>query len=94
MVKEAYGVEVNGAHYVCLILYQGHGRLLNTIASVPYAYGILPNNIIPELIGEDPALSRHISAFKLLPSVEDPVLIMLKTPSMNKWKWYNVRSYS
>jgi len=91
MVKEAYGVEANGAHYVCLILYQGHGRTIDTIASVPYAYGILPNNIVPELVGGDAVMQRHISAFKLHSSVEDPVLTMLKTPSVNKWKWYNIK---
>ena len=90
IIKEAFGVEVDGTHYVCIILFRARSRRLATIGSVPHACGILPKSVIPELIvSSDPAQLCHVSVFYVHTMTDDPVLAMLKKPCNNKWKWQN-----
>ena len=90
MVKEAYGVESDGLQFLCLILYVNNGRRMKDIASVLYNNGILPHNVTPEPIpGSDEP--HHISVFRVSAVTNDPVLTMLKKPSLTKWKWFNTK---
>jgi hypothetical protein len=88
MVKEAYGVEVDGFQYVCIVLYMKERRLLGEIAFAPYCF--LPSSVIPELI-RGPDAPRHISVYDTKSVIDDPVLSMLKKPCASKWKWSNSR---
>ena len=90
MIKEAYGVESDGLQFLCLILYVNNGRRMKDIASVLYNNGILPHNVTPEPIpGSDEP--HHISVFRVSAVTNDPVLTMLKKPSLTKWKWFNTK---
>ena len=85
-IKEAYGVEEAGVHYVCVVFFKGHGRLLSSASTLPYAFGLMPCTIVADLI---PGRDYHISRYKAGVSTNDPVLEMLKRPSMNKWFWHS-----
>jgi hypothetical protein len=85
-IKEAYGVEEAGVHYVCVVFFKGHGRLLSSASTLPYAFGLMPCTIAADLI---PGRDYHLTSYKAGVSTDDPVLEMLKRPSMNKWFWHS-----
>jgi len=90
MVKEAYGVEAGGLQYLCLILYRNNGRRMRDIARILYDNGILPHSVTPEPIPNTDG-SHHISVFRVSAVTNDPVVTMLKKPSLYKWKWFNTK---
>jgi hypothetical protein len=85
-IKEAYGVEAAGVHYVCVVFFKGHGRLLSSVSTMPYAFGLMPCTLMADLI---PGRDYHLTTYKAGVSNDDPVLEMLKRPSMNKWFWHS-----
>ena len=85
-IKEAYGVEVGGLHYVGLILFKRAGRQFSFAAPLPYELGLLPCTITAEII---PDCDHHISVYKISVETNDPVLEMLKRPAANKWYWHS-----
>ena len=85
-IKEAYGVEVDGVHHVCIVLFQSTGQRLSAFSALPYALGLLPCNIMADFIsGRD----YHLAVYKALVSTDDPVLRVLKSPSSGKWFWHS-----
>lgn len=84
-IKEAYGVEVGGVHYVCLIFFQGYQHRLASAGKIPYLYGVLPAAVVPDLIGGSDC---HVSIYMAGVRTTDPILAMLKRPSDVKWRWH------
>ena len=86
LIKEAYGVEVEGVHYVCVVFFKRSGGFqLSTASTLPYAYGLLPCTIMVDLI---PGRDYHLAVYMVATSTDDPVLDMLKRPSADKWHWH------
>jgi hypothetical protein len=85
IVKEAYGVLVNGVHYVCIVCFKRLGLRISAVNTLPYALGLLPCSIMAELI---PGRNYHLTAYKVRDSTDDPVLEMIKRPSSDKWFWH------
>jgi hypothetical protein len=85
-IKEVYGVKVNDIHYVCIICFNRNGRRLSSVANLPYVNGLLPHSITVELV---PGCAHHVSVYKTQTITDDPVLEMLKRPSMDKWFWHS-----
>jgi len=89
-IKDAFGVEVDGIHYVCIVLFKTRSRRMGSIGTVPYKSGILPKSIVPErIISSDPAQLCHVSVLNIFALTDDPVITMLKRPCQDKWKWHN-----
>jgi hypothetical protein len=94
IVKEAYGVKANGLQYLCLVFYQKSSCAIKTVTSVLYRTGILPRTVVPELMvsgkktdASQQNLHHHVSVFKAGGKTDDPVLAMIKKPSLGKWSW-------
>ena len=85
-IKEAYGVELDNIHYVCIVCFNKASRRFHALSTYPYAIGLLPCSTIPEFV---PGSDHHISVYKQFISTDDPILEMLKRPSANKWKWHS-----
>ena len=85
-IKEAYGVEVGGVHYVCMICFKRFGQPLSNASTLPYAFGLLPCTILADLI---PGRDFHLTCYMATVKTDDPVLEMLKRPSMDKWFWHS-----
>ena len=85
-IKEAYGVEIDGVHYVCIVCFRHAHRRLSAISTIPYSIGLLPSTVLPELV---PNSNHHISVYKPYMSTDDPILEKLKRPSATKWKWHS-----
>lgn len=85
-VKEAYGVEVDGVHYVCFICFKRYGRYLDSVSTAPYAFGVLPCTIVADMI---PGRDYQLAVYKTSIETDDPVLEALKRPSMDKWFWHS-----
>ena len=83
-IKEAYGTELDGVHYVCLILFKRFGRRLTKVSTLPFI--CLPPTVTPELI---PGSEHHISIYKADMRTDDAVLEHLKRPSNTKWFWHS-----
>ena len=84
-LKEAYGVEVQGTQFVCLVLWRGHR--IKDFPSKPYKLGLLSADVIFHLI---PGSDRHVSVYKVCEEpTDDLILGMLKRPCKSKWKWTN-----
>jgi hypothetical protein len=86
LIKEAYGVEVGGVHYVCVVFFKRFGQLLSTASTLPYAFGLLPCTIMADLI---PGSDYHLTCYRATVNTNDPVLEMLKRPSKDKWFWHS-----
>jgi hypothetical protein len=84
-VKEAYGVKVDDMNYVCVISFKRMARMVSCAANLPYC-GLLPFTISPELV---PGCTHHLSVYRPTITTDDPVLEMLKRPSMDKWFWHS-----
>jgi hypothetical protein len=84
--KEAYGVEVSGVHYVCVICFKRFGQRLSDASTLPYAFGLLPCTIMADLV---PGCDYHLAVYRAAINTDDPVLAMLKRPSMDKWFWHS-----
>ena len=84
-IKEAYGVEVGGVHYVCAVFFKSFGFRLSNASTLPYAFGLLPCTIMADLI---PGRDYHLAVYRVATSTDDPVLDMLKRPSADKWHWH------
>ena len=89
-IKEAYGVKFDDMHYVCVICFRRNSRRLASAPAVPYANGPLPHTIAVELV---PGCAHHVSVYQSSITTDDPVLAMLKRPSMDKWFWHSSTSY-
>jgi len=85
-IKEAYGVEVGGVHYVCAVFFKSFGFRLSNASTLPYAFGLLPCTIMADLI---PGRDYHLAVYMVATSTDDPVLDMLKRPSADKWHWHS-----
>jgi hypothetical protein len=85
IVKEVYGVEVDGFQYMCIVLYVKERNSIHNLAFVPYV--IIPSNATLGLIDQH----HHISVYDTKSVIDDPVLAVLKKPSDRKWKWFNSR---
>jgi hypothetical protein len=88
-IKEVYGVEVDGVHYVCGICYKRFSRPIHDTPTMPYAFGMLPSTIMADLI---PGRNHHLTLYKDTTGTDDPVLEMLKRPSTQKWFWHSASS--
>jgi len=86
LIKEAYGVEYDGIQYLCVILFKKFGQRLDTVSTVPYAMGLLNSSTMVDLV---PGRDYHIAVYKTANATDDPVLEMLKRPSMDKWFWHS-----
>ena len=82
--KEAYTVNVDDMHYVCLVLYHRCGRRGTCLGATIYTSNLLPTDVILEQI---PGCDHQISIYKTHIPTKDPVLEMLKRPSGSKWRW-------
>ena len=85
-IKEAYGVEIDAVHYICLVLFKRSGREISGAASLPYDLGLLPCTTMAKII---PCSDHHITVYKTSVSTDDFVLEMVKLPSMEKWFWHS-----
>ena len=85
-IKEVYGVQVDGLHYVCFVLFKRSSIPGISVPTAPYAYGLLPSTIMADLI---PGRDYRIAVYNTCVSNDDPVLEMLKRPSMDKWFWHS-----
>jgi hypothetical protein len=88
-IKEAYGVEVGGVHYVCVVFFKRFGQPLITASTLPYAFGLLPCTIMTDLV---PGRDYHLAVYKAGIRTDDPVLEMIKHPSNDKWYWHSAAS--
>ena len=86
-IKEAYGVEHEGVHYVCIVFFKP--TRLCSFPTLPYFLGLLTCNAVPQLV---PGSDHHISVYKTCTSTADPILEMLKRPSESKWYWHSPMS--
>ena len=86
IIKEAYGVEVDGVHYVCLICFKRFSLKLYAASILPYAIGLLQCTIAADLI---PGRDYHLAAYRVDICSDDPVLEMLKRPYGDKWYWHS-----
>ena len=84
IIKEAYAVEVQGLHYVCIVLYNNASRVRDTIADILYTSKLLPIDIAPVQI---PGGGNAISVYVPKVPTRDAVLEILKRPSDSKWCW-------
>lgn len=89
-IKEAYGMEEDGVHYVCVVLFKRFGLRLINVPTMPYALGLLPCTLLAEKItGRD----YRLAVYKTGIDSDDPVLANLKHPSLsNKWFWHSAQS--
>ena len=85
-IKEAYGVEHGGIHYVIVVCFNKASRRFNALSTYPYVLGLLPHTTMPEFI---PGSDHHISVYKPFISTDDPILERVKRPSAGKWKWHS-----
>jgi hypothetical protein len=85
-IKEVYGVKVNDMHYVCIVCFHRNSRRLSSVTNLPYVHGLLPHSITVERV---PGREHHVSVYKPLVVTDDPVLAMLKRPSLDKWFWHS-----
>ena len=85
-IKEAYGVEHEGIHYICIVCFRHASRRFHAFSTLPYTIGLLPCTVIPEVV---PGSSHHISLYKPFISTDDPILEKLKRPSAYKWQWHS-----
>ena len=83
-IKEAYGVELDGLHYVCIVCFRHASRRISTISTMLYSIGLLSCSAIPQLVND-----HHISVYKPYLTTGDPILEKLKRPSASKWKWHS-----
>ena len=90
-IKEAYGVEVDGVHYVCFICFKKCSRSLDLVSTTPYAFGVLPCTIVANMI---PGRDYQLAIYKTSIETDDPVLETLKRPSMDKWFWHSAGNSS
>jgi hypothetical protein len=85
-IKEAYGVEVDGVHFVCVVLFKRFAQQISNATTLPYAFGLLPCTLMVDLI---PGRDYHLTLYKAGIRTDDPVLVMLKRPSNDKWCWHS-----
>jgi hypothetical protein len=83
-VKEAYGVTVDGVNYVCVVLFRRCCSYVRDMTNLPYALGLLPSTIMANKI---PGRDYHLSLYEMHVETDDPVLEMIKRPSLDKWFW-------
>lgn len=88
VVKEAYGVEVDGIQYLCLVLFHKNRCEMRAMPDLVYGNGLLPRGVVP-LFVPGSLQCHHISVFKKEVETDDPVLAMLKRPNPTKWKWFS-----
>ena len=87
MVKEAYTVEVDHLHYVCIVLHES--ERIGDLGQLIYTGGLLTTDI---KLCQIPDREHQISVYKPYIPTTDPVLEMLKQPSHTKWCWRYSRS--
>lgn len=88
-IKEAYGVEKDGVHYVCVVLFRICQRRVCAFGILPYVLGLIPAEVKPEWISGS---EHHVSVYRVKVEISDPVLEMLKRPSDVKWRWHSAEN--
>ena len=93
VIREAYGVERHGLHFLCLVLSRTQGRRMLSISGLPYKLKLIPSSVVPERIdAQHPGDGwRHFSVLKTTILTDDPVLTALKAPCGSKWSWFSWR---
>ena len=93
VIREAYGVERHGLHFLCLVLSRTQGRRILSISGLPYKLKLIPSSVVPERIdAQHPGDGwRHFSVLKTTILTDDPVLTALKAPCGSKWSWFSWR---
>ena len=86
LIKEAYGVEYEGVQYLIAVCFKRVGLRLDMVSTMPYAMGLLHHTIMVDLI---PGRDYHLAVYKTANETDDPVLEMLKRPSIEKWFWHS-----
>ena len=79
-------MEVDGVHYVCVVLFKRFAQQISNSTTLPYAFGLLPCTLMVDLI---PCRDYHLTLYKAGIRTDDPVLVMLKRPSNDKWCWHS-----
>jgi hypothetical protein len=83
--KEAYGVEIDGFHCLCIVLLKSYAYTFEHLAKIPYR--ILPRSSGIGLTSLRVS-PRHVSVLTSPATTDDPVIGMLKQPCARKWKWH------
>jgi hypothetical protein len=85
-IKEAFGVEVGGIQFVCIVFFKSASRQRFLTSTLPYAVGLLPCTTMVEQI---PGRNYHLAVYNAGVATDDPVLEQLKKPSASKWFWHS-----
>ena len=85
-IKEAYGVQSDGVHYVIVVLFYRNSLMLSAASTMPYALGLMPCTVMAEVI---PGTDYHLTAYMANFGTDDAVLEMLKRPSEAKWFYHS-----